>query len=330
MRRLRRPAVQPPTLASGSGHQQASSHRTAWDERAEVPSRFPDHWNEPDVRGSLYAFHGSACAYCQCDLPGNDRGDVEHFRPKSTYWWLAYDFGNYLLSCSRCNRRFKREKFPLPEGTLPVTYPDRAQLDQEPHLLLDPAGADTAVEQWFQVDFTKELYPVGPAPGLVAGSASRERVEKTIEFFRLNKTGLLVKERRQILDKAIKAIEPAQAGNEEKRLELMRLASRYRQHGFAVRQYLAAAAPELLPTSEDELLDLVIELVQTLEVVLKILGENPGDKVVNREKDEACWALAVLWKDPPVVEPAVLEDWLEKAGCRAAVAPYFGKLGGGG
>src|SRR5262249_58453194 len=109
MRRLRRPTVLLPTLTSGAGYDQASSHCTAWDERSEVPSKFPDHWNEPDVRGGLYAFHGSACAYCQCHLPGNDRGDVEHFRPKSTYWWLAYKFDNYLLSCSRCNRRFKRE-----------------------------------------------------------------------------------------------------------------------------------------------------------------------------------------------------------------------------
>ena len=49
--------------------------------------------------GALYAMQGRVCAYCEQKLPESDRGDVEHFRPKSLYRWLAYAFENYLLSC---------------------------------------------------------------------------------------------------------------------------------------------------------------------------------------------------------------------------------------
>ncbi|CAN5395094.1 hypothetical protein BH10ACI1_BH10ACI1_02240 [soil metagenome] len=40
-------------------------------------------------------------------------GDIEHFRPKSLYYWLAYDWKNLFLSCEECNRRYKRNNFPL-------------------------------------------------------------------------------------------------------------------------------------------------------------------------------------------------------------------------
>lgn len=40
-------------------------------------------------------------------------GDGEHYRPKSTYWWLAYNYDNYLASCTLCNQRFKEAKFPI-------------------------------------------------------------------------------------------------------------------------------------------------------------------------------------------------------------------------
>jgi hypothetical protein len=38
---------------------------------------------------------------------------VEHFRPKSVYWWLAYCYDNYAFSCQLCNQKFKSDAFPL-------------------------------------------------------------------------------------------------------------------------------------------------------------------------------------------------------------------------
>ncbi len=40
-------------------------------------------------------------------------GDVEHYRPKAHYWWLAYVYDNYLASCQLCNQKFNKGFFEL-------------------------------------------------------------------------------------------------------------------------------------------------------------------------------------------------------------------------
>ncbi|WP_373488707.1 hypothetical protein [Blastomonas sp.] len=54
--------------------------------------------------------HGK-CAYCETSMVAVAFGDVEHYRPKSVYWWLAYVYDNYLASCAICNQRFKGAQF---------------------------------------------------------------------------------------------------------------------------------------------------------------------------------------------------------------------------
>lgn len=53
------------------------------------------------------------CAYCDTPTKVISFGDVEHFRPKSKYWWLAYCYENYLPSCTSCNQLFKSDNFPI-------------------------------------------------------------------------------------------------------------------------------------------------------------------------------------------------------------------------
>lgn len=53
------------------------------------------------------------CAYCEAPTAAVAYGDVEHYRPKSIYWWLAYSMENYLVSCALCNQKFKKDKFPI-------------------------------------------------------------------------------------------------------------------------------------------------------------------------------------------------------------------------
>lgn len=77
--------------------------------------------------------------------------DVEHFRPKKAvleddgrlrrpgYYWLAYTWENLLLACAECNRRQKRNNFPI-EGER-ARRPEDA-LDQERPIFIDPAGPD--------------------------------------------------------------------------------------------------------------------------------------------------------------------------------------------
>ncbi|MDX0518544.1 HNH endonuclease [Sinorhizobium medicae] len=75
------------------------------------------------------------CAYCEASTDVVAHGDVEHFRPKSTYWWLAYDFDNYVFACQICNQIYKGDNFPisgqrLGSPALPNAQPAGAQLTQ--------------------------------------------------------------------------------------------------------------------------------------------------------------------------------------------------------
>lgn len=58
------------------------------------------------------------CAYCEADTAVVSHGDVEHFRPKSIYWWLAYTYDNYLFACQICNQVYKSDNFPIAGITL--------------------------------------------------------------------------------------------------------------------------------------------------------------------------------------------------------------------
>ena len=56
------------------------------------------------------------CAYCESLKEQETEGDVEHFRPKSKYWWLACCYDNYLFACKTCNSDWKGNAFPI-DGT---------------------------------------------------------------------------------------------------------------------------------------------------------------------------------------------------------------------
>ena len=65
------------------------------------------------------------CAYCE----EIDKGEVDHFRPKSRNPELAYKWSNWLFACRACNSA-KGEKWPSSGYVDPCTnsYPDRPEL----------------------------------------------------------------------------------------------------------------------------------------------------------------------------------------------------------
>jgi hypothetical protein len=63
------------------------------------------------------------CAYCEAPTSTVAHGDVEHFRPKDIYWWLAYCYFNYAYGCQVCNQSNKGTKFPLKTGGAPIAPP---------------------------------------------------------------------------------------------------------------------------------------------------------------------------------------------------------------
>lgn len=80
--------------------------------KADAPLEFNEKsWKK--TKEQLAIESADKCAYCETPTSANYRGDVEHFRPKSGYWWLAYCLDNYVFSCLICNQAHKKAHFPI-------------------------------------------------------------------------------------------------------------------------------------------------------------------------------------------------------------------------
>lgn len=70
------------------------------------------------VQKKLIEIYHLKCAYCEKNLLDAPK-HIEHYRPKDTYYWLAYSWDNLLLSCGSCNSS-KGTKFQIKKTI--VTY----------------------------------------------------------------------------------------------------------------------------------------------------------------------------------------------------------------
>ena len=128
---------------------------------------FNDLWK--DYKAIFAYAQFDKCGFCESNVLKTGRGDVEHYRPKSEvsvldddpdtrgvqyesaaavtgrrpkplcstgYYWLAYDWSNYLLSCAICNQNFKGTIFPVKDE--PRSIPPLKDSPAEDALLLNP------------------------------------------------------------------------------------------------------------------------------------------------------------------------------------------------
>lgn len=325
MRNLRRPRLTPPTLdEGGAGFRAAQRDRKRRDVDAEAGLRFDSrHWNEADVRGALYAMHGPVCAYCQSSLE-RSVGDVDHFRPKSAYWWLAYSFENYFLTCSTCNQNLKHSRFPIVEGSARTTFADRKTIDQERRLLLDPCADD--VEDWVETDYLDENVPLRNRVDEEKNPAAWLRVEETVRLLQLNTDYRLWGRRFEAIESASVLLDVLDE-NPRSAEKLRQMASRFAPHGVSVRPLLQRYRPDLLPTAEEEFRWLVKSFVAAFKRVRRIPAAESSPRV-QRDAEMLRWALAVLWRDPPGESwSADVEDSLRKEGLLEDVRPLYEQLG---
>lgn len=152
-----------------------------------------------DVKEQLWLDHHGKCVYCECRLNG-DYGHVEHFRPKRGYtippsnvlitpgyYWLAYDWSNLLLSCSKCNISFKANHFALEDES--KRNIKKRDISGEAPLLINPVAEDPSDH----IEFHQHI----AAPKLIGGVASRKG-SHTIELLQLNLRADLVDNRRRV------------------------------------------------------------------------------------------------------------------------------------
>ena len=92
-----------------------------------------------DFRKELGARFLGICGYCEEIV----RGEVDHFRPKSKFPELVYEWSNWVFACNACNSISKKDKWP--EGG----YVDPCAVSVQEH-----------PENYFQFDLlTGELTP---------------------------------------------------------------------------------------------------------------------------------------------------------------------------
>lgn len=325
MRRLTRPRVVPPTIVK------INALGDDWKKKVSKPPS-NGKWNQADVRGVLYAMHGRACAYCQKDI-SSLRGDVDHFRPKSIYPWLKYDFNNLFLSCRTCNCAYKLSKFPLSGGAKHLdSFEHAANLHKEPRLLLNPADDD--VEKW--ISFDVRGIPCWAISVVSDSKVAAARVDATIAFFGLNANPRLVRERDEALGDALAKIaeirdakERHQPVSEQSILALRRLASRFEPYGIVVRVALREFASDLLPLPSlaEELLWLIDDVAAYLRVIDEIRARNPEEDRdwLDREEIESCYGLAALALSD-VLDRGRLANHLSGLGLAARIQPFMDEL----
>lgn len=135
---------------------------------APTSNDFKDIWSR--YKEVLAKHQHEKCGFCEARITSVAAGDVEHYGPKSEvgalsddastwgeeepysnrvaktrsvtpllpkggYWWLAYEWDNYLFACGNCNQKWKRTLFPVEET--PRTLPPSRSVQETP-LLLNP------------------------------------------------------------------------------------------------------------------------------------------------------------------------------------------------
>jgi uncharacterized protein (TIGR02646 family) len=124
---------------------------------------------ENPVKQPLYDMFCGKCAFCERKVELS-AGRIEHFRPKSQYVNLTFDWNNFLYSCEVCNnRQNKGSKFPLDcDGT---------------QLLIDPTDEDCDIYEYLEFYWDKETQLAS-----VVGKVGRGKV--VTEILDLNRKDL--------------------------------------------------------------------------------------------------------------------------------------------
>lgn len=113
-----------PTILSDNADQWAESLRVARAEEALRPNettkkareKAEKKYNHINVKTALKQMFSEKCAYCESHITHIEYGHIEHYKPKSIFPELCFDWNNFLLCCGVCNgKEYKGNKFPTQE-----------------------------------------------------------------------------------------------------------------------------------------------------------------------------------------------------------------------
>lgn len=142
--------------------------------------------------GAAHLQEYAKCLWCERLLGWKGEFVVDHFRPKAVvttwagappevadappphvgertgYWWLAFDWDNWLLACFACNSTWKLTRFPC-AGALLHTWEGVERVDAP--LLLDPASDFCPRDhfRWDEFGYVRGVSDVGAATIITCG-----------------------------------------------------------------------------------------------------------------------------------------------------------------
>jgi hypothetical protein len=138
------------------------------------------------VKSYLFALFRRKCGYCESFVEHISPGAVDHYRPKSSYPWLAYEITNYIPSCTGCNSGGKGSQFPVVGGrNAQVPGAER----KERPLLLNPCDRAPERKPSNHLHFIS-LKRGSDVPGFVKGLTNLGK--ETIRLCGLNERDLLI------------------------------------------------------------------------------------------------------------------------------------------
>jgi len=144
------------------------------------------------VKSDLFKLYNGKCCYCESKLRGTE---IDHYRPKNKYYWLAYSWDNLLPVCSTCNKN-KGVRFPI-LGSKAELYNSITVMEAQ-NLISQYNETEEPVLFNPEVDQIDENLLIFEKDGFIG--SENERFKETIKILKLNDTDLLY-HRKQIFSK---------------------------------------------------------------------------------------------------------------------------------
>ncbi len=125
--------------------------------RGEAREKALTRYRHRQIKKALTLMFSGKCCYCESKISHVDYGHIEHFRPKSCFPELAFEWSNLFLACGVCNGTgFKGASFPTADQGGPLLDPchdepsEHLRFDFDPRTMLAsvygtaPRGETTA------------------------------------------------------------------------------------------------------------------------------------------------------------------------------------------
>lgn len=94
---------------------------------SKVDSGYKSRYKQEDVRKALKDMYGSLCCYCEGEIDLTGYAEIEHYKPKSLFPDLCFQWSNLHQICTKCNKK-KNAKW---DNEFPILNPTQDSVDDK-------------------------------------------------------------------------------------------------------------------------------------------------------------------------------------------------------